>query len=201
MGPTIRLALLLPVATVVFLVAASSAPGQTAKTKAIAATEKGVADTDPALLDLTGYNQTIGKYRGKPLMVNFWATWCEPCREEYPMIVDLSKKFGPEGLVVLGVSLDENADLNLVRRFLAENHPGFPNFRQKPGIDADAFYQGVNPDWRGTMPQTVFYGRDGHIARYLVGSRPRSAFEDAIRLIMVNNGAQDLKDRSAQAGH
>lgn len=201
MARSIRLAVLLPIATAVFFGAASSAPGQTAKTKTTAVTDKSVAATDPPLLDLAAYNETIEKYRGKPLMVNFWATWCEPCRNEYPMIVDFSKKYGPDGLVVLGVSLDENADLNLVRRFLADNHPGFPNFRQKPGIDADAFYQGVNPDWRGTMPQTVFYGRDGHIARYLVGSRPRSAFEDAIRLIMVSRGAQNLANRSSQAGH
>lgn len=201
MRKSIRLAGLLSIATAVFFGAASSAPCQTAKTKTVAVTDKGVAATDPPLLDLAGYNQTIEKYRGKPLMVNFWATWCEPCRNEYPMIVDFSKKYGPDGLVVLGISLDENADLSLVRRFLADNHPGFPNFRQKPGIDADAFYQGVNPDWRGTMPQTVFYGRDGHIARYLVGSRPRSAFEDAIRLIMVSSGAQNLANGSAQAGH
>ncbi len=200
MGRSIRLALLLPIAMVVLFVTAGSTSGQTAKIKTVATTDKGVADTDPPLLDLAGYNQTIEKYRGKPLMVNFWATWCEPCRNEYPMIVDLSKKFGPEGLVVLGVSLDENADLNLVRRFLTENHPGFPNFRQKPGIDADAFYQGVNPDWRGTMPQTVFYGRDGHIARYLVGSRPRSAFEDAIRLILVNKDAENTPRRANPVG-
>ncbi|HXJ17376.1 MAG TPA: TlpA disulfide reductase family protein [Candidatus Polarisedimenticolia bacterium] len=150
------------------------------------------AAEDPPLIDLDGYNQVIAKYRGKPLVVNFWATWCQPCRSEFPMLVELAKQFAPQGLVVVGVSLDDNADLNLVRHFLAESHPGFPNYREKPGINVDAFYRGVNPQWRGTMPQTIFYGRDGHIARYLVGARPRAAFEGAIRLILASPSAQNV---------
>ena len=149
------------------------------------------AAEDPTLIDLNGYNQVIARYRGKPLVVNFWATWCEPCRDEFPMLVELAKQYAPKGLIVIGVSLDDNADLNLVRHFLAESHPGFPNYREKPGINVNAFYRGVNPDWRGTMPQTLFYGRDGHIARYLVGARPRAAFEGAIQLILASPSAQN----------
>jgi thiol-disulfide isomerase/thioredoxin len=156
---------------------------------------------DPPLIDLNGYNQIIAKYRGKPLVVNFWATWCEPCRSEFPMLVELAKQYAPQGLVVIGVSLDDNPDLNLVRHFLAESHPGFPNYREKPGINVDAFYRGVNPQWRGTMPQTIFYGRDGHIARYLVGARPRAAFDGAIRLILASPSAQNAAARLLFAGN
>jgi thiol-disulfide isomerase/thioredoxin len=163
--------------------------------------EQGANSEDLPLIDLAGYNQVLAKYRGKPLVVNFWATWCEPCRNEYPMLVELAKQYGSQGLAVVGVTLDDNGDLNLVRRFLSEAHPGFPNYRQKPGIDADTFYRGVNPDWKGTMPATVFYGRDGHIARYLVGARPRTAFEDAIRLIVASPSAQTAPAADAAAGH
>lgn len=162
---------------------------------------KATTAEDLPLIDLTGYNQLIGKYRGKPLVVNFWATWCEPCRSEFPMLVELAKQYGPHGLVVVGVSLDDDADLNLVRRFLEQSHPGFPNYRQKPGIDVDAFYHGVNPDWQGTMPQTVFYGRDGHIARYLVGARLRGAFEDAIRLILASPSARNIATGEPSTGN
>lgn len=140
---------------------------------------------DPPVIDLTGYNQLVSGYRGKAVMVNFWATWCEPCRKEYPMIMALSKEYGPQGLVVIGVTLDADSDMNLVRQFLAQSRPDFPNFREKMGIDTDAFYRGVNPDWRGTMPQTDFYARDGHLARYLVGDHPRDAFVQAIRLVLT----------------
>jgi cytochrome c biogenesis protein CcmG, thiol:disulfide interchange protein DsbE len=140
---------------------------------------------DPSLIDLDGYKNVVARYRGKGVMVTFWATWCVPCRNEYPMIISLAREYEHEGLAVIGVSLDEDADLDPVRRFLADNRPGFPNFRVKFGVDADAFYQGVNPAWRGAMPQTDFYGRDGHLARYLVGEKGRDAFVQAIRLILV----------------
>ena len=123
---------------------------------------------DPPLIDLAGYNQLVASYRGKAVMVNFWATWCEPCRSEYPTIMALSKEYGPQGLAVVGITLDDDSDMSLVRRFLAQ-----------------AFYRGINPDWRGTMPQTDFYARDGHLARYLVGDHPRDAFVQAIRLVLA----------------
>jgi thiol-disulfide isomerase/thioredoxin len=143
------------------------------------------ASADLPLVDLASYQQMLVKYRGKPVMVTFWATWCDPCRAEYPMIVNLAKQYAPKGLVVFGVDLDADSDLNLVHQFIAEHHPGFSNYRQDPKINADDFYRGVNPGWSGSMPHTVFYGRDGHIARYFVGERPPDAFEHAIQLILV----------------
>ena len=142
---------------------------------------------DPALIDLDGYNNVIGKYRGKGIMVSFWATWCVPCRSEYPMIVSLAKEYEHQGLAVVGVSLDEDTDLEPVRRFLGDNRPAFPNYRVSLSIDADAFYQGVNPAWRGAMPQTVFYARDGHLARFFVGSKGKDAYVQAIRLILLSS--------------
>jgi thiol-disulfide isomerase/thioredoxin len=156
---------------------------------------------DPQLIDLAGYKDVTAKYHGKGLLVTFWATWCVPCRDEYPMIVSLSKEYGPQGLAVVGVSLDEDADLGLVRQFLDKSQPGFPNYRQKPGIDADAFYQGVNPDWRGTMPQTDFYGRDGHLARYFVGQKSKDAFVQAIRLILLTGDSGQLPSAASPAGN
>lgn len=140
---------------------------------------------DPALIDLDGYKNVIGKYRSKGIMVSFWATWCAPCRSEYPMIVSLAKEYEHQGLAVVGIDLDGDGDLEPVRRFLGDNRPGFPNYRVKFGVDADAFYQGVNPAWRGAMPQTVFYGRDGHLARFFVGSKGKDAYVQAIRLILL----------------
>jgi thiol-disulfide isomerase/thioredoxin len=149
---------------------------------------KSAATADPALIDLAGYQQVLAKYHGKPLVVNFWATWCEPCRDEYPMIVELAKQFRPQGVEVVGVDMDDDSDMNLVRRFIVRMQPSFPNYRQKTGIDLDKFYDGVNPQWKGTMPQTMFYGRDGNVVGFFLGSRPRAQFEQAFRATLRRIG-------------
>jgi thiol-disulfide isomerase/thioredoxin len=156
---------------------------------------------DPPLVDLAGYKDVVAKYHGKGVLVTFWATWCQPCRDEYPMIISLSKEYGPQGLAVVGISLDEDADIGLVRQFIDKAQPGFPNFRQKPGIDADAFYQGVNPDWRGTMPQTDFYAKDGHLARYFVGEKSKDAFVQAIKLILLTGNSGNFEASKNSAGN
>jgi thiol-disulfide isomerase/thioredoxin len=140
---------------------------------------------DLPLIDLDGYNKILSTYKGKPLLVSFWATWCEPCRYEYPTIVELAKKYAPEGLAVFGVSFDSNADMHLVRDFLAKNKPGFPNYRQRTDIDVDAFNTGVNPQWNGTMPETIFYGRDGKILFHFEGGHSQSDFEKAIQMTLA----------------
>jgi len=182
------------------LAVAVGAQAKTARAAAMPGSEKAAVESGPQLIDLAGYQQMVAGYQGKALMVTFWATWCEPCRDEYPMIIELAKKYAPQGLVVVGISMDEKSDMNLVREFLEQTHPGFLNYVQRPGIDVSAFYQGVNPDWHGTMPHTVFYGRDGHIARYLTGASPKSAFEDAIQLILLKSGAQNTGLSSPATG-
>ncbi len=160
------------------------AQARSASESAASHAEKAEGSSMP-LIDLSSYQDMVSGDHGKAVMVTFWATWCQPCRAEFPMIEEMAKKYGPQGLVVIGVSLDEDSDLALARQFLTETHADFSNYRLKPGTDMDAFYQGVNPAWRGTMPHTIFYARDGHVARYLIGARPPAAFEDAIRLILV----------------
>ncbi|MGH9740027.1 MAG: TlpA family protein disulfide reductase [Candidatus Acidiferrales bacterium] len=176
------------------------AEARAAHAAAVARTEKAVSEPSLPLLDLSGYKTMVASNHGKALMVTFWATWCEPCRDEFPMIAAFAKKYGPQGLTVVGVSLDEDSDSALARQFVDQAHSDFPNYRVKQGIDVNAFYQGVNPDWRGTMPQAVFYGRDGHIARYLIGTRPPAAFEDAIRLILLNSSGENSNPNSGPAG-
>jgi cytochrome c biogenesis protein CcmG, thiol:disulfide interchange protein DsbE len=173
----------------VALLAARTGHTQTDAGKTTPHPGKAAGATDPQLIDLAGYRQLLAKYKGKPLVVNFWATWCEPCRDEYPMIVELAKQFKPQGVKVVGVDMDDESDMNLVRRFIARTQPQFPNYRQKPGIDLDAFYAGVNPDWKGTMPQTIFYARDGQILGFFLGSRPQPVFEQAFRATLGPTGS------------
>jgi thiol-disulfide isomerase/thioredoxin len=176
-------------ALAVAFVAALPARTQTDTGKSAPQAHKAAGPADPALIDLAGYRQLLAKFKGKALVVNFWATWCEPCRDEYPMIVELAKEFKPQGVSVIGVDMDDESDMNLVRRFIARTQPQFLNYRQKPGIDLDAFYDGVNPEWKGTMPQTIFYGRDGQILGFFLGTRPQPVFEQAFRATLGTAGS------------
>jgi thiol-disulfide isomerase/thioredoxin len=174
-----------------FTVVGSARTQNSAAKAASGGSQSAAKPPDPAINDLAGYQQILAKYQGKPLVVNFWATWCEPCRDEYPLIVELAAEFKSQGVSVVGINMDDDSDMNLVRRFIARTQPHFPNYRQKPGIDLDAFYHGVNPAWTGTMPQTIFYTRDGHINLFFLGTRPRPVFEQAFRDLLTKTAAQN----------
>ncbi len=143
---------------------------------------------DPEMIDLQGYQKLLEQYHGKPLLVNFWATWCEPCRDEYPLLNELAKQYGPQGLKVVGVSLDDDGDLILMRRFLARYKPIFPNYRKKAGEEMEfrQFRQAVLPGWSGSLPVTIFYGRDGGQAGHMLGEGTREKYEAAIRELLAS---------------
>ena len=141
------------------------------------------APNDPVMIDTQGYEKILQQYKGKPLLVTFWATWCEPCRDEYPMLNELAKQYAPQGLKVVGISLDQDGDLILMRRFLARYKPIFPNYRRKKGQE-DAFIQAVMPGWNGSIPASVFYGKDGTQVGHLVGAGDRETYEAAIRMLL-----------------
>ena len=166
---------------------AASPAGQAARRPAANVKRAAASKIDELpLIDLAGYQKLVAKYKGKPLVVNFWATWCEPCRAEYPMLVGLAKKYEPQGVVFLGVSYDADADLNVVGHFLAMYRPDFPNYRQKPGIDVDAFNHGVDPAWDGAIPSTIFYKPNGEFDAQFFGTRPRAEFEKEIQSLTAN---------------
>jgi len=145
---------------------------------------KPAAAHDPEMIDLQGYQKLVAQHHGKPLLVNFWATWCEPCRDEYPMLNELAKKYAPQGLQVMGVSLDDDGDLILMRRFLARYKPVFPNYRKNAG-GIQAFTQGVLPGWKGSLPVSVFYGKDGQQTGHFLGEGTREKFEAAIGQLLA----------------
>ena len=146
---------------------------------------KATVPHDPEMIDAQGYQKLLEQYRGKPLLVTFWATWCEPCRDEYPMLNELAKQYAPQGLKVVGVNLDDDGDLILMRRFLARYKPIFPNYRKKAGGEED-FRQLVLPGWTGSLPVTVFYAKDGRQIGHVLGEGKRETYEAAIRTLLAS---------------
>jgi thiol-disulfide isomerase/thioredoxin len=147
-----------------------------------------VAQTTPPkdlpLIDAQGYQKILQKDKGHPLLVTFWATWCEPCRDEYPLLNDLAKQYAPQGLRVVGVNMDQDGDLILMRRFLLRYKPIFPNYREMKG-DENVFTNSVMPGWKGALPASFFYAKDGSQVGSFVGGRDHDTYDAAIRALLA----------------
>ncbi|MGB7283844.1 MAG: TlpA disulfide reductase family protein [Candidatus Acidiferrum sp.] len=79
----------------------------------------GIAEPALTLKDLDGKEVSLSEFKGKVVLVNFWATWCDPCRGEIPSLIELQQKYGPKGFVVLGIALDEEGK-SVVAPFVAK---------------------------------------------------------------------------------
>src|ERR1700736_2104592 len=80
-----------------------------------------MAAPDVTLMDLDGKNLSLAQYKGKVVLVNFWATWCEPCRVEIPWLIEMQQKFASKGFTVLGVAMDEEGK-SVVAPFVTKEH-------------------------------------------------------------------------------
>jgi thiol-disulfide isomerase/thioredoxin len=145
------------------------------------------APRDPQVIDAQGYQKLVQQHHGKPLVITFWATWCEPCRDEYPMLNDLAKEYGPKGLQVVGLNFNDDGDLILMRRFIARYKPIFPNYRKQPGNEA-SFEKAVSPEWNGSLPVSFFYDKDGKLVGRVLGASTRDTYEAAFRQLLAGGG-------------
>jgi thiol-disulfide isomerase/thioredoxin len=135
-------------------------------------------------VDAKGLARAIANEKGRVVLVNFWATWCVPCREEFPDLVRLEKKYRDRGLSIVGVSTDLARDLPAVEKFLAATKPDFRNYRKKSGGDDQDFIESVDSKWGGELPFSVLYGRDGKKARVLSGKQTPASFEKAVAQLL-----------------
>ena len=81
--------------------------------------KSGQPEPELTLKDLNGTDVSLSDYKGKVVLVNFWATWCEPCRVEIPWLIEMQEKYGPKGFVILGIALDEEGK-SVVAPFVAK---------------------------------------------------------------------------------
>ncbi len=142
-----------------------------------AVTEKEWGDApDFTLPDLAGDNLTLSDFKGKVVILNFWATWCPPCRREIPDFVYLYEKYKDEGLVIIGVNLDRG-DSRAVKQFSENYKIDYPIVLGNVNVTQD--YGGI----RG-IPTTFVIDRNGDIKEKYVGYRPRATFEKAIKELL-----------------
>jgi len=123
----------------------------------------------------------VSSYRGRVVVVNFWATWCDPCKAEFPDLVRLNNTYRTQGLVVLAVSGDMARDIDTkVRPFLIQERADFPEFILHTD-DWDAFVNAFDPPWQGEFPHTLIYDRQGHLAKSLNGAQTLASWSAAIK--------------------
>ncbi len=109
--------------------------------------------------------------RGKVLLVNFWATWCAPCVEEFPDLIKLRGEYGPRGLAVLFVSIDRASEAGTtVAQFLQKHGVTFRTYIKKAGGDED-FINAMSRNWSGALPATFIYDKTGKLAHLLSGEQ------------------------------
>jgi thiol-disulfide isomerase/thioredoxin len=130
-------------------------------------------------VDQAGYRKLIDNHRGAILLVDFWATWCEPCRQEMPGLVKLAKKYGQRGFRLVTISADDEEQLARAEEFLRSQGAPLPAYYKKAADDT-AFINAVDPSWSGALPGLFLYGPDGRLAAKFVGETDFEALEAAV---------------------
>jgi len=126
------------------------------------------------LKDVNGKPVKLADFKGKILVLNFWATWCIPCRAEIPALVELQAKYAGNGLQVIGVSIDDPAEK--MKPFVGQYKINYPVLQ---ALGNDGILDTYGP--MVVVPQTVIIQRDGKLCTKHVGPVTREAFEQEIK--------------------
>jgi len=136
------------------------------KRKSRAAISRSTATPRVSLIDMAGFKQLLTRGappQDRPLLVNFWATWCDPCREEFPDLVKIDADYRSKGLDFVAISLDDVADMKTtVPRFLRSQHARMPVYLLDVP-DPETIIQMVDTTWQGDMPATFLYDQSGNV--------------------------------------
>jgi len=136
-------------------------------------------------IDTDALKTLITKERQHPLLVNFWATFCDPCRDEFPDLVKIDKDFGPRSLEFFTVSLDDMTDIKTsVPKFLQSMNATMPAYLLNVS-DPEPAINLVDRGWRGDLPATYLYNEKGEIVFKHIGrvntAELRQAIEKAVK--------------------
>ncbi|HEX8748277.1 MAG TPA: TlpA disulfide reductase family protein [Pyrinomonadaceae bacterium] len=139
-------------------------------------------------VDLSGLKKLLSREgrEGRPLLVNFWATWCEPCRAEFPDLVRIDNEYRARGLDFITVSIDDVSEINTgVPGFLKEMRAQMPAYLLNT-TEQDAAIQFVDPRWAGSLPATFLYDAQGKVVFKHLGRIKPGELRAAIDKVMSN---------------
>jgi thiol-disulfide isomerase/thioredoxin len=141
------------------------------------------AQSKLALLNETSFPKMLAAHKGRILLVDFWATWCVPCRAEMPQLAKLSERLHARGFDLVTVSADEPDKELAAFKVLTQNAVPAPHYMKK-AADDDKFYDSVDPKWSGEMPAMFIYDRSGKRVRSFLGETPVKDIEAAIQKLL-----------------
>lgn len=145
---------------------------------------------DFQLPDLTGKVRHASEWEGRILVLNFWASWCPPCREETPLFVELAKQYGPQKVRFVGIAID---DLEPVKEFVSAFGVDYPILMGN--MDAITLSRRLGNRYEG-LPYTVIVGPNGEIIARFQGGMKREQLEPALqRAIEANRGSLESPQR------
>jgi peroxiredoxin len=161
-GISLACLLLLPSLLAPAAFAAEKVTAEEFKALGLAALKEGTRSIDFTLSDLSGKKVSLSSYKGKLVFLNFWATWCPPCRSEMPSMERLYQKLKGKGLVILAVDLQEDA--KSVQKFVDEHKLTFPVLLDSDGKVGGSY--GAR-----SIPTTYIIGRDGNALGGTIGAK------------------------------
>ena len=135
------------------------------------------AKLDYALKDLNNQNVRLDSYKGKVILLDFWATWCGPCKVEIPWFIEFQDKYGKDGLQVVGVSVDD--PLAKLKPYVSEMKMTYPVLQ---GLGKESLLDAYSP--MPALPTTVLISRDGKICGKHVGMASKETFENGIKSLL-----------------
>lgn len=137
-------------------------------------------DSNPELVAVSGAElmERVRSSKAEVVLVNVWATWCVPCREEFPALVQLGRDLPREQLDLVLVSADFPDQTEAARRFLADQGVTFPSYVKK-GSDEE-FINTLSKRWSGALPATLVFNRNRELVRFWEGGASLEEFRAAV---------------------